>query len=175
MKVFGLAGWSGAGKTTLLIRLITHWSARGLRVSTVKHAHHEFDIDHPGKDSHRHRSAGATEVLVGSARRWALIHELRSEPEPPLYDLLSLMAPVDLVVIEGFKRDLHPKMEVHQAGNGKPWLHPNDPTMRAVAADIQPPGDIRWFDLNAVEAIAAFIEGAAVDLGALQSALAARQ
>src|ERR1700691_5976394 len=115
MRIFGLAGWSGSGKTTLLTVLIPELIARGLRVSTLKHAHHAFDIDQPGKDSHSHRMAGATEVLVGAASRWALVHELRDEIEPPLAALLGKLAPVDLVIIEGYKRDAHPKLEVHRA------------------------------------------------------------
>src|SRR3954452_18962426 len=112
MKIIGIAGWSGAGKTTLLTRVIPCLTARGLRVSTIKHAHHDFDVDQPGKDSHTHRLAGATEVLVSSSRRFALMHELRGEDEPALAALLCRLSPVDLVVIEGFKREAHPKLEV---------------------------------------------------------------
>jgi molybdopterin-guanine dinucleotide biosynthesis protein B len=136
MHIIGLVGWSGAGKTTLLRRLIPTLIARGLRLSTLKHAHHSFDIDQPGKDSWEHRQAGATEVLVGSARRWALMHELRSDPEPRLPDLLARMQPVDLVLVEGFKRERHPKIEVYRAANDKPLLHPGDPSIIAIAADI---------------------------------------
>lgn len=139
MRVIGLAGWSGAGKTTLLRRLIPALIAEGLSVSTLKHAHHRFDVDQPGKDSWEHRQAGATEVLVASAARWALMHELRGAPEPALPDLLRRLSPVDLVVVEGFKRDAHPKIEVHRAANGKPPLHPDDPTIVAVAADTDFP------------------------------------
>jgi molybdopterin-guanine dinucleotide biosynthesis protein B len=139
MRVIGLAGWSGAGKTTLLARLIPCLGARGTSVSTVKHAHHAFDVDRPGKDSWRHREAGARQVLVGSARRWALMTELRDAPEPDLGFLLSRLSPVDLVVVEGFKRDRHPKIEIHRAANGKPWLHPTDPAIVAIAADVRPP------------------------------------
>lgn len=135
MRVIGLAGWSGAGKTTLLTRLIPEFAARGLVVSTLKHAHHEFDIDRPGKDSYAHREAGAREVLIASARRWALMHELRDAPEPSLADLLGRLSPVDLVIIEGFKRDLHVKIEVHRIGNGKPTLHPEDPTIVGIISD----------------------------------------
>jgi molybdopterin-guanine dinucleotide biosynthesis adapter protein len=135
MRVIGLAGWSGAGKTTLASRLIPELTARGLAVSTIKHAHHAFDIDQPGKDSYVHRMSGAREVLVSSANRWALMHENRGAPEPPLGELLAKLAPVDLVLIEGFKRDPHPKIEVWRAANGKPPLHPGDPTIRLVAAD----------------------------------------
>ena len=135
MRIIGLAGWSGAGKTTLLAKLIPRLTARGLKVSTVKHAHHSFDVDQPGKDSHTHRLAGATEVLVGSANRWALVHELRGEPEASLAALLRKLSPVDLVIVEGFKRESHPKLEVHRAAVGKPLLHPDDPHIVAVASD----------------------------------------
>ena len=135
MRVIGLAGWSGAGKTTLLVKAIPRLVARGLRVSTLKHAHHAFEVDHPGKDSYEHRAAGATEVLVGAASRWALVHELRNEDEPDLRTLLRHLSPVDLVVIEGYKRAPHPKIEVHRAAVGKPLLHPDDPKIMAIAAD----------------------------------------
>src|SRR6202521_908955 len=135
MRIIGLAGWSGAGKTTLLVKVIPVLVARGLRVSTLKHAHHAFDVDQPGKDSYTHRLAGATEVLVGSARRWALVHELREEREPALHQLLGKLAAVDLVVIEGYKREPHPKLEVHRGAIGKPLLHPDDPHIVAIASD----------------------------------------
>jgi molybdopterin-guanine dinucleotide biosynthesis adapter protein len=157
MRLIGLAGWSGAGKTTLLARLIPCLTARGLRISTLKHAHHEFDLDQPGKDSHTHRQAGAQQVLIASARRWALMTELRDAPEPPLAALLARLDPVDLVLVEGFKRDPIPKIEIHRAANGKPWLHPEDPMIRAVASDVPPPegwaGD--HAALDDVEAVAA--------------------
>jgi molybdopterin-guanine dinucleotide biosynthesis adapter protein len=136
MRVIGIAGWSGAGKTTLLTRLIPALIARGLQVSTIKHAHHAFDVDVPGKDSWQHRQAGASEVLVASARRYALMHELRDAPEPRLHELLGKLTSVDVVLVEGFKADLHPKIEVHRAANGKPALHPDDPHIRAIASDI---------------------------------------
>ena len=139
MRIIGLAGWSGAGKTTLLAKVIPRMVARGLKVSTVKHAHHSFDLDQPGKDSHTHRMAGATEVLVGSASRWALVHELRGAPEASLRELLQKLSPVDLVVIEGFKREPHPKLEVFRAAVGKPLLHPDDPHIVAVASDQKLP------------------------------------
>jgi molybdopterin-guanine dinucleotide biosynthesis protein B len=140
MRVIGLAGWSGAGKTTLLVRLIPLLRARGLTVSTLKHAHHAFDIDRPGKDSYEHREAGAREVLVASARRWALLHELRAgEDEPPLAELLTRLSPVDLVVVEGFKAHAHPKIEVHRAANGKPTLFKEIPAVRAIASDVALP------------------------------------
>jgi molybdopterin-guanine dinucleotide biosynthesis protein B len=139
VRLIGLAGWSGAGKTTLMTRLIPELAARGVGVSTLKHAHHAFDIDQPGKDSYAHRSAGARQVLVASANRWALLSELRGAPEPTLQDLLRRLDPVDLVIVEGFKRDAHPKIEVHRAANGKPWIHPEDPHIAAIASDAAPP------------------------------------
>ena len=139
MRIIGLAGWSGAGKTTLLARLIPDIIARGLTVSTVKHAHHAFDVDQPGKDSHTHRMAGATEVLIASERRFALIHELRQETEPRLPDLLAKLAPVDLVIVEGYKREPHPKLEVFRDAVGKPLLHPDDPHIVAIASDVALP------------------------------------
>ena len=139
MRIIGLAGWSGAGKTTLMVRLIPLLTAQGLRVSTIKHAHHDFDIDQPGKDSWAHRQAGATEVLVASGRRWALMHELRDEAEPPLAALLGQLSAVDLVLVEGFKRDPHPKIEVHRPANGKALLYPDDGAIIAVASDAALP------------------------------------
>jgi len=135
MRVMGIAGWSGAGKTTLLSRLIPVLVGRGFSVSTIKHAHHHFDVDYPGKDSHTHRVAGATEVLVSSVNRFALMHELRGEAEPSLAQLLSMLAPVDFVLVEGYKPEPHPKIEVHRVANGKPFLYPNDPTILALASD----------------------------------------
>jgi molybdopterin-guanine dinucleotide biosynthesis protein B len=135
MRIIGLAGWSGSGKTTLLTKVIPRLVERGLRVSTLKHAHHDFDIDQPGKDSHSHRVAGATEVLIGSERRWALMHELRGGTEPRLSELLQRLSPVDLVLIEGYKREPHPKLEVHRAAVGQPLLHPDDPSIIAIASD----------------------------------------
>ena len=158
MKVFGLAGWSGAGKTTLVRALIPALGRRGLRVSTLKHAHHAFDIDTPGKDSYEHRQAGASEVLVASANRWALVHELRGAPELTSEQLISRMTPVDLLLIEGFKRDAHDKLEVHRPSLGKPLLCTADPHVVAVASDAPMPGlSVPRFDLDDVEAIAAFI------------------
>jgi molybdopterin-guanine dinucleotide biosynthesis adapter protein len=135
MRVIGLAGWSGAGKTTLITQLIPELNRRGFSVSTIKHAHHGFDIDRPGKDSYAHRAAGAHEVLVGSANRIALMRELRGAPEPSLAELLAMLAPVDVVLIEGFKRDPAPKIEVYREANGKPPLHPDDPTIIAFVGD----------------------------------------
>jgi molybdopterin-guanine dinucleotide biosynthesis adapter protein len=139
MRVIGLAGWSGAGKTTLLVKLLPRLVARGLEVSTIKHAHHSFDLDQPGKDSHSHRVAGASEVLVSSAARWALVHELRGAAEMRLEDLVGKLAPVDLVIVEGFKGGLHPKLEVYRAAVGKPPLHAHDPKIVAIAADVTLP------------------------------------
>jgi len=135
VKLFGIAGWSGSGKTTLLVRLIPELVRRGLKVSTVKHAHHAFDVDRPGKDSFRHREAGASEVLVASAARWALMHEHRGGAEPELEELLPRLSPVDLVLVEGFKRRGHPKLEVHRPALGKPLLAPEDPSIVAIASD----------------------------------------
>jgi molybdopterin-guanine dinucleotide biosynthesis adapter protein len=135
MRIIGLAGWSGSGKTTLVIRVIPVLARRGLKVATVKHAHHQFDIDQPGKDSWLHRQAGASEVAIVSSRRWALIHELDEAPEPRLADILQKLSPVDLVIVEGFKRHAHPKLEVYRAAVGKPLLHPDDDCIVAVATD----------------------------------------
>jgi molybdopterin-guanine dinucleotide biosynthesis adapter protein len=139
MRLIGFAGWSGAGKTTLIVRLIPELNRRGLRVSTIKHAHHAFDLDQPGKDSYEHRAAGAEEVLVASANRVALMRELRGAPEPPLAELLRLLKPVDLVLIEGFKRDPYPKIEIFRLANGKPSLYPNDRRIVALISDVPDP------------------------------------
>jgi molybdopterin-guanine dinucleotide biosynthesis protein B len=139
MRIIGLAGWSGAGKTTLVSKLIPSITARGLRVSTLKHAHHAFDIDQPGKDSYMHRMAGATEVLVSSQNRFALMHELRGAPELTLPALLAKLSWVDLVIIEGWKRDPHPKLEIFRASVGKPLIHPDDPHVVAIASDVPLP------------------------------------
>ena len=139
MRLIGLSGWSGAGKTTLLRKLIPALAAQGVSVSTIKHAHHNFDVDVPGKDSWEHRRAGAQQVLVSSSHRWALMTELRGAAEPDLGSLVAQLAPVDLVIVEGFKFDPHPKIEVHRGGNGKPWRHPDDPAIRAIASDVAPP------------------------------------
>ena len=139
MRVIGLAGWSGAGKTTLLVKLIPELIRRGLHVSTVKHAHHAFDIDQPGKDSYEHRRAGAREVLVASARRYALVHEHADDPEPGLPTLLATLSPADLVIVEGFKASSHPKIEVHRAANGKPLLAGEIPNVAAIATDVTLP------------------------------------
>jgi molybdopterin-guanine dinucleotide biosynthesis protein B len=171
MKVIGLAGWSGAGKTTLLTRLIPYFNAEGLLVSVIKHAHHEFDIDVPGKDSWVHRQSGATEVMVSSTRRWALMHELRGAPEPKLPELLAKMSRVDLVVIEGFRRDPHRKIEVHRAANGKPPLFPDDPAIVGIATDAELETRLPVAHLDDVKAIAAMMLASAV---ALEDLLAQR-
>lgn len=164
MRLIGLAGWSGAGKTTLLERLLPALTARGVAVSTIKHAHHAFDLDTPGKDSWRHRTAGAQQVLVASAARWALLTEHREAPEPPLAVLLAQLSPVDLVIVEGFKRDRHPKLEVFRAANDKPWLHPGDPSIRAVLSDVAPPEGtpLPWASLDAIPAVVEFVLAHAV-------------
>jgi molybdopterin-guanine dinucleotide biosynthesis protein B len=165
MRVMGLSGWSGAGKTTLVVRVIPLLVANGLRVSTVKHAHHDFDIDKPGKDSWMHRQAGATEVLVASGRRWALMHELRDAAEPLLPEMLARLTQVDLVLIEGFKHDPHPKIEIHRAANGKPLLFPQDPSFLAVVSDQAiPDAPLPVLHLDDAGAVAAFILQHAVPL-----------
>jgi molybdopterin-guanine dinucleotide biosynthesis protein B len=164
MKVIGLAGWSGAGKTTLLTRLIPHFIRQGLRVSVIKHAHHEFDVDIPGKDSWVHRQSGAAEVLVSSTRRWALMHELRGANEPKLPQLLAKLSPVDLVLIEGFKREPHRKIEVHRAANGKPALFPDDPGIVGIATDTKLETTLPMAHLDDIEAVAAMIHASAVDI-----------
>lgn len=157
MRVFGVVGWKNAGKTGLMERLVTEICARGFTVSTVKHAHHVFDVDQPGKDSHRHRTAGATEVLLASRKRFALMHELRDEDEPSLQDLLGKLAPVDLVLIEGYKRDAHPKIEAHRAETGNPLIAPEDPSIMAIASDTAIEVDRPVFDLDDTKGIADFI------------------
>ena len=165
MRIIGLAGWSGAGKTTLVAKLLPAIIARGLTVSTVKHAHHGFDVDHPGKDSFTHRAAGATEVLVASSVRFALLHELRGEPEPPFADLLAKMSPVDLVLVEGFKREPHPKLEVYREANGKPLIHPQDPFIIAVASDRPIESlPLPWVSLDDVAAIVDLLLAQAIPL-----------
>jgi molybdopterin-guanine dinucleotide biosynthesis protein MobB len=157
-RVFGLAGWSGSGKTTLVTRLIPALLRKGVSVSTVKHAHHEFDIDQPGKDSYQHRQAGAREVLISSSARWALMHESRGAEEPVLADLLSHMSPVDLVIVEGFKRESFPKLEVYRASVGKPLLYPDDPDIVALASDAPVvPLPLPFLALADADAIALFI------------------
>jgi molybdopterin-guanine dinucleotide biosynthesis adapter protein len=170
MRIIGLAGWSGSGKTTLLTKLIPRLTARGLTVSTVKHAHHAFDLDQPGKDSHSHRMAGATEVLVGSANRWAVVHELRGAPEPSLRELLAKLAPVDIVIVEGYKREPHPKLEVYRAAVRKPLLQPEDPHIVAIAADLAlPDAAVPVVALDDIEAIAEILVRHAAPPGAREA------
>jgi molybdopterin-guanine dinucleotide biosynthesis protein B len=164
MKVIGLAGWSGAGKTTLLTRLIPHFIAGGLRVSVIKHAHHEFDVDVPGKDSWVHRQSGAAEVLVSSTRRWALMHELRGASEPKIPELLARMSQVDLVLIEGFKREPHRKIEVYRAANGKPPLFPDDSGIVGIASDTRLETPLPMVHLDDIPAIAALMQASAIDV-----------
>ena len=167
MRLIGLAGWSGAGKTTLMVKLIPALLRCGVSVSTLKHAHHRFDVDQPGKDSYEHRQAGARQVLVASGARWALMTELRTAREPTLRDLLGKLDPVDLVIVEGYKRDPHPKIEVRREANGKPWMHPDMPGIVAVAADTPPPYDLPRVSLDDVEAVAALVMGQAVAVEAI--------
>ncbi len=158
MKVFGLAGWSGSGKTSLLIRLLPEFNKRGIKVSTIKHAHHRFDVDQPGKDSWRHREAGATEVLISSANRWALMHENHSDGEAGLTELIARLSPVDLVLVEGFKNEPHDKLEVYRAALGKPLLQTNDQHIIGVAADSELPDlPVTRLELNDTGSIADFI------------------
>lgn len=160
MRVFGLVGWSGSGKTTLVTRLLPQLISQGLRVSTMKHSHHGFDVDTPGKDSYRHREAGATEVMVASARRWALMHELRGDPEQDVDELIARMTPVDLLLIEGFKRHAHPKLEIHRPSLGKALMAPTDPHIVAIASDTPLMGAaVPVLELDDAAAIARFIVG----------------
>ena len=174
MKVLGLVGWSGSGKTTLLTALLPLFRARGLSVSTVKHAHHGFDMDRPGKDSHRHREAGAAEVLVVSGPRWALLHEVAG-PEPSLPTLLARMTQVDLVLVEGFKTHPYPKIEVHRPGLGKPPIWPGQPDVVAVATDAAlDAGRVVTLPLNAPGRVAdwalRFLESETADIAVLERA-----
>ena len=168
MRIIGLAGWSGSGKTTLITKLIPRLIARGIRVSTLKHAHHGFDLDQPGKDSFFHRAAGATEVIISSAKRWAILHELRDQAEWDLPALVGKMSPVDLVLVEGFKRDAFPKLEIHRAANGKPLIQPEDPYIVAIASDTAlPHAKVPVVDLDDVEEIANLLLKRAVPVGAV--------
>jgi molybdopterin-guanine dinucleotide biosynthesis protein B len=164
MKVIGLSGWSGAGKTTLLTRLIPYFREHGLRVSVIKHAHHSFDVDIPGKDSWLHREAGAAEVLVSSGQRWALMHELRGADEPKLPELLTKLSRVDLVIVEGFKREPHRKIEVHRAANGKPPLFPDDPWIAGIASDTKLETQLPVAHLDDIPAVAAMLQSFALPL-----------
>jgi molybdopterin-guanine dinucleotide biosynthesis protein B len=157
MRIFGFAGFSGSGKTTLIEKLIPVLTGRGLRVSLIKHAHHGFDVDRPGKDSYRHREAGCGEVLVASSRRWALMHELRGAPEPSFGELLEQLSPCDLVLVEGFKREAIPKLEIHRGANpGAELIFPHDPWIAAIATDVRVATTLPVFGLDDVEAIARF-------------------
>jgi molybdopterin-guanine dinucleotide biosynthesis adapter protein len=157
-RVFGVSGWKNSGKTTLLAALVEELTRQGYRVSTVKHAHHNFNIDHKGRDSWRHREAGARETAIISASRWALMHELRDESEPTLTDMLSTMSPCDLVLVEGYKRESHPKIEVLGLDDAEPPLWHSDPTIVAIAGEAAPEGcDIPFFHRADATAIAEFI------------------
>jgi molybdopterin-guanine dinucleotide biosynthesis adapter protein len=157
MKIFGITGWSGSGKTTLIEQIVPRLVKKGLVVSLIKHAHHSFDVDQPGKDSYRHRHAGCTEVLVSSRNRWAVMHELRGAPEPTLDEQVRRISPCDLLLIEGYKRYPMPKLEVWRSENGKPFLHPEDDHIVAVATDVPHDGGPRRFDLNDYEGISDFV------------------
>jgi len=163
MRIIGLAGWSGSGKTTLVTKVIPVLVGRGFKVATIKHAHHGFDIDQPGKDSWLHREAGASEVAVVSSRRWAIVHELAGEPEPPFTDILARLSPVDLVIVEGFKRHPHPKLEIYRAAVGKPLLHPDDNCIVAIATDVPlPQAQIPVVMLDDIESIANVLQAEAM-------------
>jgi molybdopterin-guanine dinucleotide biosynthesis adapter protein len=157
MKVIGIAGYSGSGKTTLIEKLIPLFVKEGLRVSLIKHAHHEFDLDQPGKDSWRHRHAGCSEVLVSSSRRWAMMHELRGAAEPTLTEQLKRFSPCDLVIVEGYKSEPIPKIEVHRRAASAPLLHPDDPHIVAIATDEKLGSELPQFALDDAEAIARFV------------------
>ena len=158
MKVFGLVGWSDSGKTTLMTKLLPELISRGLKVSTAKHAHHEFDLDTKGKDSYLHRSSGATEVMIASRQRWALLHEHRDEPEPVLEELITHMTPVDLLLVEGMKHHAHDKIEVHRGERSAPLVLEHHPDVVAVASDVPLSGlSVPVLDLNDASAIADFI------------------
>jgi molybdopterin-guanine dinucleotide biosynthesis adapter protein len=172
MRVIGLAGWSGSGKTTLITKVIPVLAGRGLKIATVKHAHHDFDVDQPGKDSWLHRAAGATEVLVASSRRWAVVHELRGDPEPPLADILAKLSPVDLIIVEGFKRHAHPKLEVYRAAVGKPLLHPADDCIVAIASDGPlPQAPLPVLLLDDIEGLANVLQAEALPLNQIGAPL----
>lgn len=174
MRMIGLAGWSGAGKTTLLTRVIPLLVSRGLRVSTIKHAHHSFDVDVPGKDSWRHREAGASEVMVSSGKRFALMRELRGDAELSLGELLARMSPVDLLIVEGFKTDPHPKIEVHRQANGKPFLHQDDAAILGLASDVPAATAIPTVHLDDIAAVADMMQRLAAPLETVLAREAAR-
>ena len=172
-RVLGIAGWSGSGKTTLITRLIPLLSGRGVRIATLKHAHHAFDVDQPGKDSYEHRKAGAAEVIVSSARRWVQMHEIGDGMEAGLDELLRRLSPCDLVLVEGFKTERHAKLEVFRSATGKTPLHPQDPYIVAIASDQQFPGvGIPVVDLNDIEAVAQVVLERAEPLEKVLAALA---
>ncbi len=163
LRVIGLAGWSGSGKTTLITKVIPVLTRRGFKIATIKHAHHEFDIARPGKDSWLHREAGASEVVVSSGRRWALVHELRGESEPPLVELLAKLSPADLVIVEGFKRQAYPKLEIYRSAVGKPLIYPEDDCIVAIAADAPlPHAQVPVLMLDDIESIADVLQAEAV-------------
>ncbi len=175
MRIIGLAGWSGSGKTTLVTSVIPVLVKRGLQVTTVKHAHHEFDLDRPGKDSWLHREAGAREVAIVSSRRWAIMHELGGEPEPPLLEILAKLSPVDLVIVEGFKRHNHPKLEVYRSAVGKPLLHPDDDCIVAIATDAPlPQAEVPVLMLDDINGIANVLQAEALPLDRVGTLEAAR-
>jgi molybdopterin-guanine dinucleotide biosynthesis adapter protein len=157
MRIYGVTGWKNSGKTHLMVRLVAELTRRGLAVSTVKHAHHGADTDHPGTDSYRHREAGARQVVLASPARWALMHELRDEPEPPLDRLLEHLDPVDPVLVEGYKSAPHPKVEAHRTTTGRPLIAPGNPTIRLVASDGRPDTRLPVLPLDDTGAIAGFI------------------
>jgi molybdopterin-guanine dinucleotide biosynthesis adapter protein len=157
MKVFGFAGWSGSGKTTLIEQLVPRFVHAGLTVSLVKHAHHSFDLDQPGKDSYRHRAAGCTEVIITSEKRWAIMHELRGAAEPGLDEQIKRISPCDLLLVEGYKRYPMPKLEIYREANGKPLLHPDDVHIVALASDVPVATALPRFDLKDYDRIATFI------------------
>ena len=171
-RVLGMVGWSGSGKTTLLVKLIPLLIDRGLKVSTLKHAHHEFDVDVPGKDSYEHRKAGASEVVVSSSRRWVQMHEVGDGAEATLAELLRRLAPCDLILVEGFKTEAHTKMEVYRKALGRDPLHPHDPRILALASDQAfPQAGIPTADLNDVAAIGDMVYAHAQPLAAALAAL----
>jgi molybdopterin-guanine dinucleotide biosynthesis protein B len=173
-RVLGVAGWSGSGKTTLLTKLIPLLVSRGLRVATLKHAHHAFDVDQPGKDSYEHRRAGASEVIVSSARRWVQMHEIGDGAEATLPELLARVSPCDLVLVEGFKSERHPKIEIYRQSVGKAPLHPEDKRIVAVASDQPIPGlTIPWVDLNDIPAVADLVLAKAEPMSAVITLIAA--
>ncbi len=175
-KVLGIVGWSGSGKTTLLTRLIPLLVSRGLRISTLKHAHHAFDVDQPGKDSYEHRKAGASEVIVSSARRWVQMHEIGDGAEATLAEHLKRLSPCDLVLIEGYKTERHPKLEVFRASVGKSALHPTDARIVAVASDERLPGiAIPQVDLNDIAAVADVVLARAEPLARVLEALSKQE